>query len=154
MRDVNFVFETEGFNFRVGAYITCGEFVLLQKGGGSDFFNLVGGRVHLGENTVDAIKREVKEELGIDIKNPKLMVVAENFFKWQGKDAHEMLFIYHVKFPKTFLKKFEGFRILDQNETSSWFEKSKLKQANCLPRLIYKLPEIEEKGTMVHVIGN
>ena len=89
MRDINFVFETEGFNFRVAAYITCVDMMLVQKGVG-DFSNLIGGRVHLGENTLDAIKREVREELGIDIKNPKLMVVAENFFKWQGKDAHDM----------------------------------------------------------------
>ena len=154
MRDVNFIFETEGFNFRVGAYITCGDKVLLQKGDGSDFYNLVGGRVHLCENTIDAIKREVKEELGIDIRDPKLLVVAENFFKWQGKDAHEMLFVYKVRLPAKYLKTLENFKILDQAETAIWAEKSKLKNYNCLPRLIYSLPSLERKGKIEHIIGD
>lgn len=154
MRDVNFVFETEGFNFRVGAYLTCGEKVLLQRGANSDFYNLIGGRVHVCENTVDAIKREVKEELGIEISAPKLIVVAENFFKWQGKNAHEMLFIYRKELPAKYLKILENFKVLDQEENAIWVDKSKLREYKCLPRIIYELPKIEKENEIRHIIGD
>lgn len=154
MRNINFIFENEGFNFRVGAYITCKDKMLLQVSKGVNFHNLVGGRVQLGESTIDAIKREVKEELGIDIKNPRLMVVAEDFFKWEGKNAHELFFVFHVKLPQKYLKMFDNFKILDQTDTTMWVEKAKLKEWKCLPSLIYDLPKLEENPNITHIIGD
>ena len=40
-----------------------------EKGG---YFSSTGGHVNMGENPLDAIKREVKEEIGVDISNDEI----------------------------------------------------------------------------------
>ncbi len=51
--------------------ITCGENILLAKGinfrGG--FYSLVAGYADVGESLEEAVAREVKEEVGLDVKN-------------------------------------------------------------------------------------
>ena len=127
MKDINFITNDGIFNFRVAAYVICEDKMLIEHAIGVDFVNLIGGRVHLGESTISAIKREVKEEIGVSIKNPKLMVIAENLFEWQGKNAHELLFIYKIELTKKYLKLNET-NILDNNsQYVEWVEKSKIK---------------------------
>ena len=153
MKDVNFHTNDGGFNFRVAAYITCGDKMLIQHADDVDFVNLVGGRVHLGENTVDAFKREIKEELGVVAKKPKLMVVAENFFEWRGEKAHELLFVYQIELSKKYFKQLEGARILDHDDQYvEWIEKNKIKNYVCKPTLIYRLPKLEKETHIFHVI--
>ena len=62
------------FNFRVGVMIEYKDKVLLETNG--KFWNFIGGRVHFGDSTIEAINREVKEELDITLKNLKLINVS------------------------------------------------------------------------------
>lgn len=45
-----------------------------------------GGRVHAGESTLNAIKRELIEELGLKDVTPKLIKVSEQFFVFDNKN--------------------------------------------------------------------
>jgi NAD+ diphosphatase len=51
--------------------ITCGDKILLASGQNfrSNFYSLVAGYADIGESLEDAVAREVKEEVGIEIKN-------------------------------------------------------------------------------------
>ncbi len=51
--------------------ILCGDKILLARGVNfrEDFYSLVAGYVEVGESIEDAVTREVKEEVGIDIYN-------------------------------------------------------------------------------------
>ena len=154
MEDISFYTNEGRFNFRVAAYVTCGDKMLIQHTDGVDFVNLIGGRVHLGENTIDAVKREIKEEIGVEVKKQKLMVIAENFFEWQGKKVHEMLFIYQVELAKKYLKQLDGVNVLDHdNQHVEWVEKSKIKNYVCKPDIIYQLPKFENNDFITHQIG-
>lgn len=53
------------------------------------FYRGVGGSVHFREMSEDAMKREVKEELGCDVENLELLTVAENIFTYDGEDRHQ-----------------------------------------------------------------
>ncbi|MBW9153495.1 NUDIX domain-containing protein [Clostridium estertheticum] len=46
------------------------------------------------------MKREIKEELGVDIEINRLLWTVENFFKFGDKDYHELSTIYLVNLPK------------------------------------------------------
>jgi ADP-ribose pyrophosphatase YjhB (NUDIX family) len=57
-------------------------------------FRAIGGGVEWGERAVDAVVREVKEELGVELLEPKLIGVLENIFEYQGESGHEVVFVY------------------------------------------------------------
>ena len=59
------------------------------------FYCLPGGHVHLGESSLDAIKREMKEEVEHECKKATLLTIAENFFVNQkGQKFHEVCYFY------------------------------------------------------------
>lgn len=70
--DCTFKTEEGKFNFRVGAAIYDGKRVLFTTDGSSDYYYAVGGRVHFGETTENAVLREIREELGVDAEIDRL----------------------------------------------------------------------------------
>lgn len=61
------------------------------------FYRPLGGGIDFGETSQDAAVREIKEELDIDICEPKLLGVFENIFVYDGQPGHEIVFIYDAK---------------------------------------------------------
>lgn len=128
------------FNYRVGAYIHCANKILLHKPKNIPFWNLVGGRVKLGEDTQTALIRELEEELGYNFSNLKIRKFYENFFTWQGDDVSEMFVVYDLKIDKTHkLYKTQEFEL--DNTTFKWFDVNdvKNKEVYCKPVLIYDM---------------
>ncbi len=56
----------------------------------------IGGGVEFGERSEDAIRREVLEEIGLDIQNLRLLNVIENLFTFDGIAGHEIVFVYQA----------------------------------------------------------
>ena len=79
MSDVAVFVDGIKFNFRVSALIENKGRYLLEKSIKTDFLNMPGGRVHAGESTLDAIKRELEEELKLENVAPKLIKISEYF---------------------------------------------------------------------------
>lgn len=85
------------FNFRVGAIIKNGEKVLVHHGIGKEYVTVIGGRVQDGEDTITALIREVKEEIGEETTYVKPAAYIENFFNTKGKDYHEILVLHELE---------------------------------------------------------
>ena len=70
---------TENVELTVLCLIQDGDKILLQNRVKKDWkgYTLPGGHVEPGESFVDAVKREMKEETGLDIINPKLSGIKQ-----------------------------------------------------------------------------
>lgn len=67
---------TQGAHLGANAIITCNGKLLLEKRCDSDTWGLVGGGVKNYEEPIDAIAREVREELGIRIPKSQFRKLA------------------------------------------------------------------------------
>lgn len=65
---------------------------------GSPFARPLGGGIDFGETSQDAILREIKEELGVEMTDARLLGIVENIFECEGKPGHEIVFIYDGRF--------------------------------------------------------
>lgn len=61
----------------------------------------LGGSVEFGERSEAAVRREFKEELGIDVDIVGGPLIVENLYQHEGTNGHEVVFVFEVGFPST-----------------------------------------------------
>ncbi len=90
-----------GFNVRTIAIIFNGDGdkVLLQTVEGEGHWLLPGGPASWQEPAVDGIRREMREELEVEIEVERLVWVVENFFEYAGKSFHQIAFYFLATLP-------------------------------------------------------
>ncbi len=141
MKDVSVYIDDYKFNFRVCALIENNGRYLLEQSKTTDFLNMPGGRVHAGESTFDAIKRELQEELNLTNVDLKLLKVAEQFFEFDNKKYHELDFVYYMYLPDEhkYCKRKLIHNKDNANETMIWVDKADLHSHKILPEFIYSI---------------
>lgn len=86
-----------------------------------EFYRCIGGGIEFCEYSEDAIKREFKEELGLDIKIANYLGVSENIFFNKGVNCHELIILYEVNL---ITDKIEcEYKILDCEIVAKWVDK-------------------------------
>jgi len=88
------------------------------------FWVPVGGRVEFGETSRDAIIREVREELGTEITDLRLLGVRENLFTFDGDPGHEIVFVYDARFTAPHIYGTEQIRGIENGKefTAHWID--------------------------------
>lgn len=94
-------FSTGGWRFhlRAAAIVLHGDAVLLHRLADDPFWALPGGRVEIGETAEAAVKREMQEELGVDVQVQRLLAVVENLFSYRGQPQHGLEMHFLVALP-------------------------------------------------------
>jgi len=94
----------EKLSFRPSVYgiIVNNGKVLLLNTIHTGTYSLPGGGIEIGESIEDALKREVREETGIEIESVSFFRFEEQFFYYDPADValHSFLFFYTCR-PKT-----------------------------------------------------
>jgi len=88
------------FHYRAAGVALSGNRVLLHRGEKDDFWSLPGGRVELLEPSEDTLRREMLEELGIEIHVGRLLWVVENFFEYGDESHHELGLYFLMMLPQ------------------------------------------------------
>ncbi len=94
MRD-SFEICVRGIIFKDNKILVC-----QQKG--KDYYFFPGGHVEFGENSQDALIRELKEELNLSLKKVEYIGTVENIYKDKEKKEkhHEINLVFEVKADK------------------------------------------------------
>ncbi len=100
-RNCAFTRSDKWFRYRAGAIIIENGCVLFAGNAEDPYLYSIGGAVHMGETSEEAIKREVFEETGVHYEIDRLAFIHENFFTGSGSisgfDCHEISFYYIMK---------------------------------------------------------
>ena len=96
--DLTIDIEDYKLNIRAACIIKHNNKVLLHKTDSRNHYCLIGGRVEIGENSENTIRREIKEELGKEIDIIGYVSTIENFFTFEGSKYHEYMFVYEAEF--------------------------------------------------------
>lgn len=87
------------FNYRVVGVATHENSVLLHQCEGENFWTFPGGRAEFGETAEQTLKREMKEEIGIEVEVVRLLWFVENFFTYADKRYHEIALYFLMRLP-------------------------------------------------------
>lgn len=137
--DITLDIEEYRLNIRAGGIIIHNHKLLVHKDKRENYYALIGGRVAIGENSIQTIERELKEELGKQVEVTGNIATIENFFEANEKKYHEILFVHRLEFTKEedktiehTLSNIEGKEYLQYE----WVEIDKLEEYRILPECI------------------
>lgn len=153
--DLTLDVENYKLNIRTAGVIIHNNKVLTHKNMNSNHYCLPGGRVEIGENSEQTIKREISEELGKEIQILDYITTIENFFEMDNKKYHEIFFLYKIEFTNEKDKKIEhtmynkeGIEYLQYE----WIDLDKIDEYNILPGCLKDI--LKQKEDVIHVINN
>ena len=96
--DLSFTNDKKRLNVRVAAIIEHNHKYLVINDHHAFYNYLIGGRIHQFEDSLNALKRELLEELDEVPHDIRLCITYESFFKERtlGIFYHELGYVYHV----------------------------------------------------------
>lgn len=148
--------ENYWFRYRTGAIIVKDNKMLFVKSMFGGYYYMIGGGVHLGENSKDCIEREVFEESGARCTAQRPAIICENLFigkdgKIDGKECHVLEFYYLINVPDD-----AEFRTkTDDAEELVWVPVDEICHSDIRPAFLKGcLKEVIEGKPLVHVIND
>lgn len=103
------------------------EKILLCKGRIQDNYYFPGGHVEFDENSIQALKREIKEETGADIINSSFIGALENQFTQDRETKHELNIVFEAHLASTNIQN------LEDHIECIWIPLTKYKETFILP---------------------
>ncbi len=152
--DVTFQTDVGRFNYRVAGVLIHENRLLVMTDERSPYYYLPGGRVSMNEESTMAIKREIKEELDVEVEATQLLWIVENFFVGQQSQEqfHEIGMYYLLQLTEEdILKRGQEF-IMNEGGYKKlsflWLPLEKIKHLNIYPLFlkerIMNLPQVPE----------
>ena len=152
--DVTFQTDVGRFNYRVAGVLIHENRLLVMTDERSPYYYLPGGRVSMNEESTMAIKREIKEELDVEVEATQLLWIVENFFVEQQSQEqfHEIGMYYLLQLTEEdILKRGQEFFMNEggyKKLSFLWLPLEKIKHLNIYPLFlkerIMNLPQVPE----------
>ena len=152
--DCCFCLGKDWFRYRVGAIIVSDGYALFSYGEKCVYYYTVGGGVHLGEKSEDAVLREVREETGDEFVIERPLCLVENFFDGDGAlqclDCHTIE-IYYLMKPKSKKEYSEiSLTTAGDREKMCWLPLDRIDDYDVRPVIVKKLlKDMPQEFTLV-----
>ena len=150
-----FTEDNKWFRYRAAAIIVEDGYVLFAGNDKDDYFYSIGGGVHMGETSEDAVKREVLEETGVAYEVDHLAVIHENFFyekrtSLAEMDCHEIAMYYVMKPRGTRELKSDSYT-MGVREHMHWIPIDQLDEYKAFPTFMKEFLQTEHEG-VEHIV--
>ncbi|MDY6127491.1 NUDIX hydrolase [Anaerococcus sp.] len=147
--------DKKAFRYRAAAIIVEDNEVLFAGNEVDNYYYSIGGAVHMGENSEEAIKREVYEETGVEYEIDHLAVIHENFFVGSSGleevDCHEIAFYYMMKPKGNKNLNSQSLTMGGVKESMHWIPINELDKCKSYPTFMKEFLESEHSG-VEHII--
>ena len=145
--DLKIKTETEEFHGRTCGIIKQENKFLIMRVNKTSYFHIPGGHIEIGEDSKEAIIREIKEEIGCDVQEANLflkefsqndiIINQENFWIRNNRKCHGIEFYYIIK-PKQQLQMIDCEKVeIDKGEEKllelKWVTSEELKDIDLRP---------------------
>lgn len=109
--------------------------ILLVKNRDKEVWTIPGGQVEIGENLINALIREIKEESGIDVTVDKLVCISSNTGTYEGYNGYGIV---PTKVMFGFTCTFVSGELSDSDETSEsrWIPRDAVLDYITIPNLV------------------
>lgn len=142
-------------NVRAAGIIIHNGKVLVHRNVNSDHYALIGGRIKIGEDSAETLKREIQEEIGKEIEVTGYVATIENFFEMKNSKYHEIMFIHKIEFINEEDKKIEyTMKNIEGKDylQYEWIEIDKIDEYPIVPKKIKEI--LKENKFPTHQINN
>lgn len=95
--DIKIKTEREEFHARTCGIIKQENKFLIMRVDKTSYYHIPGGHIEIGEDSKQAIIREIKEEVGCDVQETNLFAIQENFWTRDNRKCHGIEFYYIIK---------------------------------------------------------
>ena len=153
--DLTLDVEDYKLNIRAAGVIIHNNKILAHRNLNKKHYCIPGGRVEIGENSEETVKREIQEELGKQIEITGYVATIENFFEMNESKYHEIYFLHEIEFTNEEDKKInytmhneEGKEYLQYE----WLDLDRIEEYNILPKCLKQV--LKSKNFPVHVIND
>ena len=153
--DISINVEDYKLNVRAAVIIIHDNKLLVHRNINSDHYALLGGRVEIGEHSIQTVKREAIEEMGKEIEITGYFATVENFFEMNETKYHEILFIHKAEFKNDNDKKItETIKNVEGKDylQYEWLDMKEIEKYPLKPQVIKEI--IKEKVFPVHKIND
>ena len=144
------------FNCRAVGIIMNKDRILFQKKIDDIYWALPGGKIGIGETGEVAIRREMLEELEIDVKVERIDSVVENFFSFNNDKYHQYIFCYILSVDDSsyIFDKEEFMGIEDKGIIYKWVDINKLDDVMIKPDYLKKMLENRDDSGIKFISNN
>ena len=142
--DIAILINNIKLNIRAGIIFKYNNKLLIEVPN-NNFYNSVipGGRMKMGEYSIDTIKREIKEEMHFTLKDEKIKLINthEEMFTFDNVDYQEIFFIYKYDVDDN---DYQELLKINENQDShasnyKFIEENEFEKYNLLPLVIRDL---------------
>ena len=72
------------------------------------FYRPLGGEIDFGEAAVEALAREFREEIGVELEDVRYLETLENIYDFEGHPGHELIRVYEARLTPASLYERDG----------------------------------------------